>query len=124
MEGKVFGVTVSAVCRRLGITRQNCYARRKARRCHEVDAGLVVALVLAERRVQPRLGARKLHFMLKGSWGKAGVILGRDRFLEVLRAHALLLEPAGNLSPWHDQFLSLPARVPEPDQGAGGEPAQ
>ena len=86
-------MTVSAVCRRLGITRQNYYARRKARQRHAVDAGLVVALVLAERQAQPRQGTRKLHFMLKGTLVQAGVILGRDRFLEVLRAHTLLLEP-------------------------------
>ena len=86
-------MSVSAVCRQLGITRQNYYARRQARRRRVVDAGLVVALVLEERKVQPRLGARKLHFMLKGPLGQEGVSLGRDRFLEVLRVQDLLLKP-------------------------------
>jgi len=86
-------VTVSAVCRQLGITRQNYYARRKARQRRQVDAGLVVALVVAERQIQPRLGTRKLHFLLKGVLAQQGVVLGRDRFLEVLRGHELLLEP-------------------------------
>jgi len=86
-------VTVSAVCRKLEMTRQNYYARRQARQEQQVDAGLVVALVVEERRVQPRLGARKLHYLLQGTWAKEGVILGRDRFLEVLREHGLLLEP-------------------------------
>jgi len=86
-------VTVSAVCRKVGITRQNYYARRKARQRRKVDAGLVVALVIEERKVQPRLGARKLHFMLKGVLLKEDVRVGRDRFLEVLRQHELLLAP-------------------------------
>jgi putative transposase len=86
-------VSVSAVCRKVGITRQNYYARRQARQHRKVDAGLVVALVMEERKVQPRLGARKLYFMLKGNWLKAGVVLGRDRFLTVLREHDLLVEP-------------------------------
>lgn len=86
-------MTVSAVCRRLGITRQNYYARRQARQRRQVDAGLVVALVVAERKVQPRLGTRKLHFLFKGVLAQAGVRLGRDRFFEVLRAPGLLLEP-------------------------------
>ena len=86
-------MTVSAVCRRVGITRQNYYARRQARQRRRVDAGLVVALVVAERQRQPRLGTRKLHFMLQPKLVAAGVGLGRDRFLEVLRAHELLLEP-------------------------------
>ena len=54
---------------------------------------MVVALVLAERKIQPRLGTRKLHFMLKGILVQAGVLLGRDRFLEVLREGGLLLAP-------------------------------
>jgi putative transposase len=84
---------VSGVCRNLGISRQNYYARRQARQFRQVDGGLVVALVVAERKIQPRLGARKLHFMLQAIWKKAGVTLGRDRFFEVLRGQGLLLEP-------------------------------
>lgn len=86
-------MTVSAVCRQVGITRQNYYARRKARQRRRVDAELVVALVIEERKIQPRLGARKLHFMLKGRLVQEGVLLGRDRFLEVLRPKGLLLVP-------------------------------
>ncbi len=66
-------MTVSAVCRQLGITRQNYYARRKARQRQQVDAGLVVALVVAERQLQPRLGSRKLHFMFQPKMVAAGV---------------------------------------------------
>jgi transposase InsO family protein len=86
-------MTVSAVCRKLGITRQNYYARRQGRERRKVDAGLVVALVVAERKIQPRLGGRKLHFMLKETLAQEGVKLGRDRFFEVLGQHDLLLEP-------------------------------
>jgi transposase InsO family protein len=93
LEGEHFGVTVGAVCRKVGISRQNYYARRKARQRREVDAELVVALVIAERQLQPRLGARKLHFMLKGTLAQEGVVLGWDGFIEVLRQKGLLLEP-------------------------------
>jgi hypothetical protein len=71
-------VTVSAVCRKVGITRQNYYARRQGRERRKVEAGLVVALVVAERKIQPRLGGRKLHFMLKGTLAQEGVKLGLD----------------------------------------------
>jgi putative transposase len=81
------------------MTRQNYYARRKARELRKVDDGLVVALVLGERKIQPRLGARKLHFMLKGTLAQEGVKLGRDRFFEVLSAHDLLLEPKASEYP-------------------------
>ena len=86
-------MTVSGVCRKMGITRQNYYARRKVRQRQQVDGGLVAVLVVAERQLQPRLGTRKLHLMLQGVLAQQGMVLGRDRFLEVLRARELLLAP-------------------------------
>ena len=77
----------------MGISRQNYYARRQARQLRQVDGSLVVALVVAERKIQPRLGTRKLHFMLKARLLETGVTLGRDRFFEVLREQGLLLAP-------------------------------
>jgi transposase InsO family protein len=76
----------------MGMSRQNYYARRKARQRRRVDGELVAEWVRAERRMQPRLGTRKLHFMLKGRLEEAGVKLGRDRMFEVLRERELLLE--------------------------------
>ena len=108
----------------MGITRQNYYARRKARQRRRVDAELVVALVVAERKLQPRLGARKLHFMLKGTLAQAGVVLGRDRFIEVLRQKGLLLGAQACGVSLHNQLPPLSAGVHQPDQGSGGEPTQ
>jgi putative transposase len=45
-----------------------------------------------ERQIQPRLGTRKLHVMIKERLAEAGVKLGRDRLFEVLREHEMLLE--------------------------------
>ena len=84
-------MTVSAVCRRLRMSRQNYYARRRVRQAQAVDAGLLTELVRAERRVQPRLGTRKLRVVLQGALAKAGVAVGRDRFFGVLRRSGLLL---------------------------------
>ena len=86
-------MTVSSVCRKVGISRQNYYARRKERQRHGVDEGLVVELVREERRLQPRLGTRKLHHLFKGRLEEAGVKLGRDRMFEVLRDREMLVEP-------------------------------
>lgn len=77
----------------MGITRQNYYARRQVREAQAVDAALIIELVQAERRVQPRLGTRKLRVVLQGALAQAGVALGRDRFFEVLRRGGLLLDP-------------------------------
>jgi putative transposase len=81
------------MCKQLGMSRQNYYARRRGRQRAEVDAGLIMSLVQAERQVQPRLGARKLRVLLKVALAEAGVAVGRDRFFEVLRVGGLLLSP-------------------------------
>jgi len=75
------------------MSRQNYYARRRVRRAQAVAAELIIELVQAERRVQPRLGTRKLRVMLQGAMVEAGVALGRDRFFKVLRQGGLLLAP-------------------------------
>lgn len=81
------------LCARVGMSRQNYYARRRQRQRRQVDAQLVVELVQHERRLQPRLGTRKLHHQLGPELEQAGVHLGRDRFFEVLRQRELLLRP-------------------------------
>lgn len=84
---------MAGVCRRLGMSRQNYYARREHRRRRKVDGELVAALVCRERQQQARLGTRKLYHMLKPEWEQAGVRIGRDRLFEELRKRDLLLEP-------------------------------
>jgi transposase InsO family protein len=75
------------------MTRQNYYKRRRARKSRQIDEGLVVSLVRRERRLQPRLGTRKLYGLLTDELAKAGVEIGRDRFFEVLRERDLLVKP-------------------------------
>jgi len=75
------------------MSRQNYYARRQKRQRREVDADLVVELVGQERRLQPRLGTRKLYHLFKARLEEAGVKMGRDRMFEILRDREMLVEP-------------------------------
>lgn len=74
------------------MTRQNYYAKRGVRRRKEIDEELIVELVKAERRIQPRLGGRKTLSLIARELEEAGVEVGRDRFFEVMRGHDLLVE--------------------------------
>jgi len=87
------GVNVQRVCQKLGMSRQNYYARRQARQRRAVDGELVAGLVRRERQRQPRLGVRKLHHKLQGELAAAGVKLGRDRMFEELAQRDLLVPP-------------------------------
>lgn len=86
-------MSIKSLCNASGMSRQNYYKARKSRQRKAVDESLVKDLVVAERGLQPRIGGLKLHSMLKDELDAAGVSLGRDRFFEVLRNQALLLEP-------------------------------
>lgn len=73
------------------MSRQNYYQQRRARSRAAVDESLVVALVRAQRRRQPCLGARKLLFLVGPELRRAGVAMGRDRFFATLSRHDLLI---------------------------------
>lgn len=74
------------------MTRQNYYAGRKRRERRQVDGDFVLQLVLEERKLQPRLGTRKLQVLCRESMEKAGVKLGRDKLFELLRKKGLLVK--------------------------------
>jgi putative transposase len=74
------------------MTPQNYYARRRVRNRDEVDLDLVMELVAAERKDQPRLGVRKLYHLIAPELKAAGVKLGRDRLFGELGKVGWLVE--------------------------------
>jgi putative transposase len=84
---------VVALCELAQMTPQNYYARRSVRSRDEVDLGLALMLVAAEREQQPRLGVRKLYYLIGPELKAAGVKLGRDRLFEELRKKGWLVVP-------------------------------
>jgi hypothetical protein len=85
-------MTVNGLCGAAGMTRQNYYKERKKRERREVGARHAEELAKRERRLQPRLGGRKLFHMLAPELAEDGIKLGRDKFYGVLRERGLLLE--------------------------------
>lgn len=92
------------LCEAAQMTPQNYYARRSARRRVEVEVALVLELVRAERRHQPRLGVRKLYHLIQAELKAAGVKLGRDRLFQELRKEGLLVERKPSQWPKTTQF--------------------
>lgn len=74
-----------------GVTRQAYYKRKRAIDYKRSQAGCVVELVQAVRNSMPRLGVRKLYYMLEKELVKLGV--GRDKLFSILRANHLLIKP-------------------------------
>jgi len=83
---------VTLVCKLAKMTPQNYYARRTAWRRRAVDLELVLELVRTQRKDQPRLGVRKLYYLIRVELKEAGVKMGRDRLFEELGKAGLLVD--------------------------------
>lgn len=75
------------------MSRQNFYAARRQRERRQIDEELVLAVIRRERQQQPRMGGRKLHYLIKPDLMEAGVNIGRDRLFDLLAEHDLLVAP-------------------------------
>ena len=77
----------------LGITRQAIYQRESREQKRALELLPVKDMVLEIRRYMPRLGGRKLYFLLKSKFIEQGIRLGRDSFFSYLRSENLLVKP-------------------------------
>jgi transposase InsO family protein len=84
----------SSTCGLLGVTRQVYYRCLRRKQNKQAKAGQVVSLVLDIRKDMPRIGFRKLYYLLYDSLRELKV--GRDTFLSILKANHLLIKPKRN----------------------------
>jgi transposase InsO family protein len=75
-----------------GFSRQAYYRGTKARVRRDVDEEAIVELVQEQRRLHPRMGARKVRHVLEPLLRELGICIGRDRFFSLLRRRDLLVE--------------------------------
>lgn len=76
-----------------GISRQAFYQKqqREARRLGQLQQ--VKSLVVNERRLMPRLGTRKVHYLIKDELKNHSIKIGRDALFDFLRSEHLLVKP-------------------------------
>lgn len=76
----------------MGCSRQAWYQSLQRERGREKQARQVVEQVTAIRLLQPRLGTRKLNYLLRQR-PEAALHVGRDRLFQILRCSRLLVMP-------------------------------
>jgi putative transposase len=77
----------------MGISRQ-AYYQGQCRHAERVTRSEAVVQLVRDQRVrQPRLGTRKLHYLLREPLERAGIGMGRDALFDVLRNAKLLVPP-------------------------------
>ena len=86
-------MSLARTARLMGVSRQSIYQYEN--RCRQRREALqpVLEMVLEVRRSLPRLGTRKLYYLLKPRLQAAGIKLGRDGLFDYLRQHRLLIQP-------------------------------
>ncbi|MCW4010055.1 MAG: IS3 family transposase [Candidatus Bathyarchaeota archaeon] len=84
-------MSLSACCRQLGVSRQSVYLAEKRHDAREAKLQEAKAMVLKVRARMPRLGTRKLYFLLKDEFAAKGIKVGRDALFSLLRREHLLI---------------------------------
>ena len=77
-----------------GVNRQVYYRKIKAKAKRQTIAAQVIKLVLPIRARMPRIGTRKLYYLLQESLEELGV--GRDKLFSILKANHILIRPKKN----------------------------
>jgi len=80
---------VKVIYTALGMSRQNYYRHRQRRQRLDLQEEAVLAWTKEERRVQPKLGARKLLHRMKEQ--RCCFTPGRDRYLALLKKRDMLV---------------------------------
>ncbi|MDR1562120.1 MAG: IS3 family transposase, partial [Dysgonamonadaceae bacterium] len=89
-----YKVSKACTCGLLGVSRQVYYRSVWSKQKKQDKAEQVVSMVKSIRVDMPRIGFRKLYYLLYEPLRKLGI--GRDKFLSVLRANHLLIKPKRN----------------------------
>lgn len=76
-----------------GISRQSVYQAKKRFLVHEQELLRVKELVQEIRMELPKLGTRKLYYLLKERFEKQGLKIGRDALFNYLRRENMLIQP-------------------------------
>ncbi|EKP0302619.1 IS3 family transposase [Aeromonas veronii] len=91
-QRQVERLTIVRACLFLGISRQAYYKRNRVADERHAQGLQVVRFVRQVRLRQPRVGTRKLHYLLQGQ-DDGGLKVGRDRLFQILAEHRLLVQP-------------------------------
>jgi transposase InsO family protein len=78
-------------CQLFGIDRQVYYRKLRTKASKQTKASQVVAMVMDIRKQMPRIGTRKLYYLLSDKLQQMQT--GRDKFFDILRANHLLIHP-------------------------------
>ena len=75
-----------------GYSRSGYYKSLEMRTADALREDIIIKLILAIRRYQPKIGGKKLYSLLKSDLNKLEVKIGRDKFFDILGKRGLLVK--------------------------------
>lgn len=84
---------MSQTCRLFGISRQGFYQKENRHYHRLLELQKVKLFVSDQRRVMPRVGTRKVHYLIKEELDTNRIKIGRDALFSFLRSENLLIKP-------------------------------
>ena len=89
-------MSLSHSCRLFGISRQAIYQSEQRIQERTKELSQIKPLVQNIRMEMPRIGTRKLYYLLKQDLDVLNIKIGRDGLFDYLRAENLLIKPKRN----------------------------
>lgn len=86
------GGSLSRLCLLSGYSRQAYYKQRILKEDQPLQEELIIQQVMGYRKLQARIGGKKLHLLLGPFFDFHRIKLGRDKFLDLLDKYDLQLE--------------------------------
>lgn len=86
-------IGIAGITQLLGFSRQAYYKQKVDRQKRLKELLEVRELVMRIRSRMPRLGTRKLYYLLEADLRRSNIKMGRDVFFNFLRAEHLLIKP-------------------------------
>ena len=99
---------LGVLCGLVGKTRQAYYSQQNKKEKEAFNASIIIQLVKRERKIAKRIGTRKLLLILEEELLQHGIQLGRQKFLDILRANDLLIRPRKRKPKLTDSRHKLP----------------
>lgn len=84
-------MSITSVSRQLGYSKQAYYKSKSNQEKKNWYATIAKQKVLAIRKQLPRLGARKLYYLLQEEFKRENIKIGRDKLITLLRNEGLLI---------------------------------
>ena len=83
---------MKALCSYFEVSRSGYYKSEQKADEQSLQGEMVLMMVRDIRRRHPRMGSKKLYKWIKPDIDKAGIKMGRDKFIELLRKEGLLVK--------------------------------